>query len=210
MKWFQAAVIFIPIFVVICYFTGAPVPDTVPETIPDTVISDSTPVVAWVNIGPAWEALVSRLKHEEGFRSFTYLDSRGFETIGYGTRFPFTETDRRACFESVNLDSVMHDGLTLTQGDCLLRSRLSTHYIDLINRWEPFTDKPEMVQLALTDMGYQLGVDGLLGFHKMLSALQRKDYPAAILEAENSAWDKETPSRVDRVVSVFRDQIRKG
>ena len=37
-------------------------------------------------------------------------------------------------------------------------------------------------------------------FHKMLSALIHEDYTTAIKEAEDSAWAKETPARVDRVV----------
>ena len=195
----------------------------------DTVTDDRgiSPVTAVVNLGPEWESLVAVLKHEEGLRLWPYKDSRGFDTIGYGTRLPFIEDDRD-CFRGENMDSLAekvqqtsryldssHDQvlnwnkvivISTEQSDCLLRSRLSTHYIDLMKRWEPLLDKPVQVQIALIDMAYQLGVDGLLGFHEMLADLARHDYAGAIREAIDSAWDSETPSRVDRVVSVFRSQ----
>ena len=34
-------------------------------------------------------------------------------------------------------------------------------------------------QRALLDMAYELGVEGLLGFHDMLAALERGDWAAA-------------------------------
>ena len=45
------------------------------------------------------------------------------------------------------------------------------------------------VQEALLDMAYQLGVDGLLGFHDMLAALERGDYQAAKAAALSSRLD---------------------
>ena len=175
-----------------------PEPNTSPDTVTDAQAGDS--VFSWmINHGPDWEALVSRIKHEEGFRALPYQDTRGFETIGYGTKFPLLDSDW-------NCDAFTHAGVTERQADCLLRSRLSDHYIELSHRWGPFNKQPEPVQMALLDMVYQLGVDGVLGFHEMLPALARHDYAAAIREAMDSVWDRETPSRVDRVVSVFRSQ----
>ena len=55
-------------------------------------------------------------------------------------------------------------------------------------------------------MSYQLGIHGFLAFHKMLGDLQRGDYTAAAHEVRSSEWDHETPSRVERVASVFEAQ----
>ena len=180
---------------------------TPPDTSLDTVTDAQavTSAVSWVHTGPDWENLVSMIKHEEGFRTYAYQDTRGFRTIGFGTKFPLLDSDWH-CFNRVNLDAIVRNGVTYSQADCLLRSRLSDHYLELLKRWVPFSGEQSPVQMALLDMVYQLGVDGLLGFHKMLAALARHDYPTAIQEAIDSAWDHETPSRVDRVVSVFRSQ----
>ena len=156
------------------------------------------------SIGADWEILVAMLKHEEGFRAFGYPDTRGFWTIGYGTKLPLTGADKN-CVNHANL-SVSGPGLTKSQGDCLLRYRLSGYYNAIWARWAPFRQQDSSVQMALLDMSYQLGVAGLLGFKLMLSAITEKDWAKAIVEARSSRWDKETPSRVDRVVKIFKEQ----
>ena len=162
------------------------------------------PVVDPVVNGSAWETLVTLLKHEEGFRAFAYPDTRGFWTIGYGTKLPLTNADKN-CVNKVNL-SGSGPGLTKSQGDCLLRYRLSGYHNDIWKRWVPFHEQSEPVQMALLDMCYQLGVDGLLEFKLMLSAIAADDWAQATIEARVSRWDKETPSRVNRVVAVFAAQ----
>ena len=188
-------------------------PDLDIFTSPDTIIDvQDIDVQDVASVDPSiegsdWETLVTLLKHEEGFRAFAYPDTRGFWTIGYGTKLPLTGADKN-CVNEINLSGA-GPGLMKSQGDCLLRYRLSGHYNEIWKRWVPFHKQSEPVQMALLDMCYQLGVDGLLGFHQMLAALARHDYAAAIREAIDSAWDSETPSRVNRVVSVFRSQEQK-
>ena len=176
--------------------------DTSPDTITDAQAQAS--VIAWVNVSTDWETLVALLKHEEGFRAFAYPDTRGYWTIGYGTKLPLTGADKNC----VNVDNLSGygPGLTLGQGDCLLRYRLSGHFNDIQKRWAPYKHQTGPVQMALLDMVYQLGVNGLLEFKSMLGAIVDKDWPRAILEARSSRWDKETPSRVERVVVVFEGQ----
>ena len=184
-------------------FPPAPVPDMSPDTVTESLPSS---IIDWSwddwDMGKEWDVLIETLKREEGFRARPYADIRGFETFGYGTRLPITVADRRC----VSLSADLSTGITTALALCLLRSRLVSYHLEIQKRWDPYIRQVPPVQMALLDMCYQLGVDGLLGFHKMLSALQRKDYPEAIREAVSSAWDAETPSRVDRVVSVFRSQ----
>ena len=162
-------------------------------------------VVFWSFVGgfllktADWEALVTRIKHEEGFRASVYLDTRGFETIGYGTKLPLLDSERH-CLNTGDIDFI---SFTTDQGDCLLRSRLSTHYDELSHRWILLANQSGPVQMALTDMSYQLGVDGLLEFKLMLGAIAAKNWALAIVEARSSKWDTETPARVERVVKVF-------
>ena len=131
-------------------------------------------------------ALVSRLKVEEGFSAYTYLDTRGITTIGYGTN--------------------LSRGITEAEAEGLLRTRLNDKRISLRSLWKPFADQPVSVRAALLDMAYQLGTDGVLEFHDMLYALERKDYEGAAEAAEASNWDLQTPRRVERIVEVFRDR----
>ena len=172
-----------------------------PDTLTDA--QAMTTVISLVNTGKDWEILVNRIKNEEGFRSLTYQDTRGFSTIGYGTKLPLLDSDWHCFNRASRRYRHAKMGSRWIQSDCLLKSRLSDHYLELVYRWAPFTHQPDPVQMALLDMCYQLGVDGLLEFRLMLSAIVNKDWVRAIAEARASRWDKETPSRVRRVVTVF-------
>ena len=133
-------------------------------------------------------SLIETLKIEEAFRSKPYRDTRGVLTIGYGTN--------------------IQRGITPTEGEWLLRERLRKTEQDLAASWPSYYTLPSDVQAAVLDMAYQLGVHGLMEFHQMLSALIREDYATAIKEAEDSAWARETPTRVGRVVKVFKGYMR--
>ena len=106
--------------------------------------------------GPA-ASMIDRLKTEEAFWGMSYLDTRGHPTIGYGTKLPITKAE----------------------GAWLLETRLADTHDRLAKAWAPYGGQNQARQGALLDMAYQLGVDGLLGFHDMLDALERGDWAAA-------------------------------
>lgn len=128
------------------------------------------------------QALLRRLEDQEGFRDTVYVDTRGFRTIGYGTLMPISRAE----------------------GELLLRHRLEAAAKELIRRWPSVTEMPLGVQVGLIDAAYQLGVSGLLGFHDMLAALERRDWIAAAAAAEDSRWNRETPARVLAFVAALR------
>lgn len=131
--------------------------------------------------------LVDRLKGEEGFKSKPYRDTRGILTIGYGT--------------AIGL------GITPQEAEILLRYRLVEKEKELASAWPPYGEQPGPIQSALLDMSYQLGVHGVLEFQDMLAALAGKDYETAARAVEQSAWNRETPKRVERVAAVFRSRL---
>ena len=95
------------------------------------------------------DQLVDTLKLEEGFRSKPYRDSRGFLTIGYGTNLSI--------------------GITPVEGEILSSGAAGDHRAALWRRHgSPYQAHPDAIRAALLDMSYQLGIHGLLGFHKML------------------------------------------
>ena len=159
-------------------------------------------VALWVAIFVAWplerpgldlHAVINLLKAEEGFWALPYQDTRGFETIGYGTS--------------------LTGGITELEGRLLLRSRLSRDVQSLSERWPPFwgwggrwwpfTGMASRTRRALMDMSYQLGVDGVLEFKEMLAALESGDCPGAKAAALDSAWSRETPERAQRVTALL-------
>ena len=132
----------------------------------------------------AHPGLIAILKAEEGYRRHYYTDSAGNLTIAYG----------------FNLE----DGVSEQQGTFLLVSTLQENGEQLERLWPPFKNQSEKIQIALLDMAYQLGADGVLKFDRMLSAIVLGNYQLAANEALNSEWDGETPKRAQRVAKIFR------
>jgi hypothetical protein len=66
-----------------------------------------------------------------------------------------------------------------------------------------FDIQPENVQLALTDMSFEMGYTKLSFFHKFLAAVSREDYPAAIAQITNSVYFHEVPSRARDNVALL-------
>lgn len=127
--------------------------------------------------------LVEDLKDDEGWRPFAYRDHLGFLTIGYGFLIDERKTGR----------------LPEAIGEQWLLHAASERWNQLVSRAPWVLDQPDDVQRALGNMVYQLGVDGLLNFRKMLDALQAGQRPQAAAEALDSKWAKQTPNRAHRV-----------
>lgn len=119
-----------------------------------------------------------KLNEDAGFKSGgkVYVDTEGFETIGYGTKLP------------------------LTQEECelLLRHRLNKVLSEVNSNFYDL-EAPEEVCNILYEMAYQLGLGGLLKFKNMIKALYNRDYKTASLEMKDSLWYFQTPNRVEKL-----------
>ena len=130
-------------------------------------------------------SLIEDIKFEEGYRQFPYRCTAGKLSVGYG----------------FNLDDV---GFTKDECDLILNYRIrkiqgqvkSTLY-DL--------DAPEEVWEILYHLAYQLGLNGLLKFKKMIKALYDMDYETAADEGLDSLWYKQTPNRANRLMKQLRN-----
>lgn len=131
------------------------------------------------------EAGLKQLASDEGFSGVPYPCSEGKTTIGYG----------------FNLEA-----WPLTEAECLpiLKSRAEKVKADLANRIGCFYALPERAQDVLVNMGYQMGVSGLLGFKRLLKALEARKYEDAYHEMMQSRWAQQTPNRARRLADVIR------
>lgn len=132
--------------------------------------------------------IVQRLKADEGVRKTGYYDSLGYMTVGVGF-----------CID----DRVQGAGLRDDEIEYILQNRVNEIAEELSKtRFFPVLD--EVRQNALINMAYNLGIDGLLSFRKMINALVKKDWGNAACEAENSLWATQIQqSRVDFVKHCF-------
>lgn len=100
-------------------------------------------------------------------------------------------------------------GMTDVQIDAELGNRLGAIEATLdksIPWWRNLSDERQDV---LVQMAYQMGTDGLLGFHDTLNALQAGDFKAAADHMRNSAWAKrQTPARALREAHQIETGLR--
>ena len=116
----------------------------------------------------------------EGLRLTPYEDTTGHISIGYG----------------YNLSS---RGISETIADWLLNDALVEAEHGIQQGWPSFTALDDVRQRALVEMGYNMGVHGVLQFRRMLHALAIQDWKTAAAEVLNSQAANLLPSRYHRL-----------
>jgi lysozyme len=114
----------------------------------------------------------------EGFRRDMYKDTEGIWTIGIG----------------FNLEA----GFTEEECNLILRHRMGKIISDFARRLPQYLDVCQVRKIVLLDMAYNLGVDGLLKFRKMLAAIDRRDYELAAKEMLDSRYARQVKGRAQR------------
>lgn len=66
------------------------------------------------------------------------------------------------------------------------------------------TQPPDVIR-AVSNMAFQLGVQGVLKFYTTLKNIEDKDYENAYTNGLRSLWAKQTPARARRVLSLIRN-----
>ena len=128
------------------------------------------------------EKLVEQIKDHEGFDGYPYDDSKGIPTIGYGTKLPITEAE----------------------AELLLKHRLDEKLAGLQNN-ETYQNLPDDAKEIIANMGYQMGVAGVLGFPAMWRALAAGDFEEAAMEMLDSKWAREdSPARAEELADRMR------
>ena len=124
--------------------------------------------------------LVDRIVAHEGSKRFAYQDSLGYITVGIGR-----------C-----IDPRSQRGLTLEEQHYLLGNDIELCRKQL--RLLPVFQKLDVVrQEVLIELCFNMGITRLLGFKKMIAALESLDYAKSIVELKDSLWAKQVqPDRV--------------
>ena len=130
-------------------------------------------------------SLIESIKENEGYKSTVYTDTLGFDTIGYGFAIKDLELDEEVC-------------------DLILDKKLDK-LIDATNKKFPFLrELPQDKCEVIFEMVYQLGLNGVSMFKKMLKALENKDYDKAAAEMLDSLWAKQTPDRAIKLSNQMK------
>jgi lysozyme len=134
----------------------------------------------------AKQKLKGLLLQHESYKQFPYTDSTGHLTIGIGRNL----SDR-------GISSA--EAFNLLDDDIIYFTNKLNHFLNY------FAELAEPRQIALIDMCFNLGVQGLLNFTQMLSALERRDYEEAAREMLDSKWAVQVGERAVCLANIMRN-----
>lgn len=155
--------------------------------------------VGW-KVTPSDSQLVSDIKDFEGnikyqtaigtFRNdkfWTYIDSEGFPTIGYGHLI-------------TRNDGAFPSGITEAEAEAMLVKDLNTSVNEAYKIYAQYKmQTPYIAQLVLTEMVFQLGSGGVRKFKGFLNALAAGNYKLAAHEMRDSLWYRQTRRRAEEM-----------
>jgi len=130
--------------------------------------------------------LVDQLKRHEGLRLKPYKCTAGKLTIGYGR----------------NLDD---KGINKDEASYMLYRDLHNVGYELNGRIPNIMDNMVIARSdILINMAFNIGVNGVLKFKKMLAALEIGDYNEAALQMMDSKWAKQVGNRAIELSEQMR------
>jgi lysozyme len=130
-------------------------------------------------------ALRADLIRDEGLRLKPYRCTAGKLTIGIGR----------------NLDDV---GISREEAETLLDHDIAALTADFDRALPWWRGLSEARQRGLVNMGINLGLPRLLGFRRMLAALERGEFATAAAQALDSTWATQVGARAQRIAALIR------
>ncbi len=137
------------------------------------------------------ETLEQRIKRHEGLTLIPKPDAKGMYVIGYGHDIPESEA------------SNYPDGCTLEDAMNWLDADIEKATEQVNNALPWVYTLSELRHNVLIEMCFQIGINGLLGFHNTLAAIERGDYADAAARMKASEWHTETPGRCDELAAIM-------
>lgn len=135
-----------------------------------------------------WTQVKNLLKKHEGLSLSLYKCPSGKLTIGYGH----------------NIEDL---GISEEVAELLLEQDTIIAYRQVKANIKCFDNLDEARQYVLIDMCFNMGLSKLMGFKKMLRALDLGDYKTASKEMLNSKWAVQVKSRANYLACVMQSGI---
>jgi lysozyme len=129
--------------------------------------------------------VAAQLLVDEGLKLKPYRCTAGKLTIGVGR----------------NLDD---RGISEAEAMVLLQNDIEDFWSKLTQALPWLENAPEPVQEALLNMGFNIGIKGLLGFTQTLSLIQAGSYAAAAMAMLQSRWAGQVGARAERLAAMVR------
>jgi lysozyme len=131
--------------------------------------------------------LLRQLEDHEGFNSSVYQDSLGYWTIGIGRL----------------VDSRKGGGISKGEAQFLLQNDVVKVRSQLDEYLPWWSRMDEVRQRVLVDLCFNLGITGLLGFHKTLRLIQEHKFELAAEAMLASRWATQVKRRALRLSQMM-------
>lgn len=135
----------------------------------------------------------SELIEEEGLSLICYKDSLGYWTIGVG-----------------HLLKSYCEPISLEYAGKLLKEDISIAREGLRKNIKFYGELDSVRQYVLLSMCFNLGINKLLQFKKMLLALENKNYVAAAAEMKDSKWYRQVKRRGEKLCYMMEFGCKKS
>ena len=139
---------------------------------------------------PNDKLLIEELRRDEGVRYSPYLDSEGIKTVGVGHNLEAHPLELSYPLTDEQVNQILADDLV----------RVFSGLDRKIGWWRNLSYARQRV---LANMAINLGVDGLLGFRRMILAVDRGHYDQAAREMLNSKWATQVFGRAVRLAKMM-------
>lgn len=134
------------------------------------------------------EEFIAQLKRHEGVVPYAYQDSLGYWTIGVGRL----------------VDKKKGGRLRPDEIDYLLKNDVEEVVQELKKALPWFEALSPNRKAVLTNMGFNLGVAGLLGFKNTLELIKTGQYDKAASAMLQSKWAKQVGNRANELSNMMR------
>ena len=127
------------------------------------------------------------LREDEGYRQLPYHDTQGVLTIGIGR-------------------NLRDKGLSEEEAEYLLKNDIEEAEADCEREFLFWHGLHPDAQMVLVCLAFNMGINGLRNFTKMLKHLERKEYESAADELEDSRWAHQVGfARKTRMAQMLRN-----
>lgn len=134
------------------------------------------------------ETLLSHLVVDEGVKLHAYQDHLGFWTIGIGRL----------------IDGRRGGGISYAEALYLCNNDIDAKWAELTQRLPWVLTLDDVRQVALCNLAFNLGVDGLAKFVNTLAAVKRGDWSSAASGLRNSLWYRQVQrERSERIIYMI-------
>jgi len=172
------------------------------------------------------EKLIDQLIVDEGLRLKPYRCTAGKLTIGVGRNLDdnwlsASEIKRMLWYNPLRSRRVKNAGgpdvktnliadftqygITVEEARYLLQNDITAVKSQLRAAMVWFDSQPEDVQLVLCNMGFNLGISGLLRFKNFLAAVKGGKYATAAEHMLSSQWAGQVGNRAVRLANIMRN-----